>query len=391
MLLICMQALLALCLLWSEESIGIYILPSPSAFCPLSPCITLTQFASNESNDLHPNTRLIFQPGDHTLDSQLSITNINKLTITSNSTVAMGTVIVCKDSSRFNFNTIGEVVISGLNFIGCGSNRVEYVSNLLTQNTGFVENKMSGAALKIVSSSMTILNSSFTSNKVGGYWSPPLATDSPDTLLCGGALVVTQSNITITGSQFKDNSANVGGAIYAEHGSNIKIMDCSFENNHATCLRSDRSGALEGSYEVIAAIDSCEFSFNIAKRFKGGAIGLYFNSIMTINGSLFDSNTAILDGGVVAAVGSEMIVDNSKFKSNIAFGDGGVISTSASYATVNNSQFINNMALFGLELISDDYNSGGVISSTVSSTVIFNDCDFYGNKANVGGIQCENF
>ena len=53
-------------------------------------------------------------------------------------------------------------------------------------------------------------------------------------VLVGGAIVLTSSNINITGSRFEGNSAGVGGVIFSELHSNITIiiLNTTLEGNH---------------------------------------------------------------------------------------------------------------------------------------------------------------
>ena len=51
------------------------------------------------------------------------------------------------------------------------------------------------------------------------------------TVLAGGAVTLTQSNIILIENTFQQNSAEVGGAILCERGSNITIIDGIFERN----------------------------------------------------------------------------------------------------------------------------------------------------------------
>ena len=55
-----------------------------------------------------------------------------------------------------------------------------------------------------------------------------------DKVYAGGAVILTQSDIILIGTTFKQNSAGVGGAILCERDSNITIINSIFEGNHAT-------------------------------------------------------------------------------------------------------------------------------------------------------------
>ena len=49
----------------------------------------------------------------------------------------------------------------------------------------------------------------------------------------GGAIIASQSNVTIIRSDFIGNGAEIGGAIFAMHGSDIAILNSRFVGNSA--------------------------------------------------------------------------------------------------------------------------------------------------------------
>ena len=67
-------------------------------------CLTLSQFA-NSTNDLNVNTTLIFWPGKHTLDNNVTIFDIRQLLIVSNHSLKIPpkAEILCGGTNGFRF------------------------------------------------------------------------------------------------------------------------------------------------------------------------------------------------------------------------------------------------------------------------------------------------
>ena len=90
------------------------IVPSPNSPCPGEftgePCLTLEQYVANPS--LSSNITFELHPGNHRLDSQLSVSNINSFTMRANTSVTVS----CIQHLRipFYFNRLQQIHISGI-------------------------------------------------------------------------------------------------------------------------------------------------------------------------------------------------------------------------------------------------------------------------------------
>ena len=114
------------------------IAPSPNECDSLdAPCTTLSSFATNTSNYVQLNAQLdlVLLPGNHTLRSKLTLININQLQLLSNT--SHSNVVCINNAVRFEFTNITHILISGVNFLGCGGNKVESVENFILVNTTF--------------------------------------------------------------------------------------------------------------------------------------------------------------------------------------------------------------------------------------------------------------
>ena len=154
---------------------------------------------------------------------------------------------------------------------------------------------------------------------------------------------VTLKNIIFTNGQ--SPYANVGGAI-TWCGQNGKIINCTFNNNHAVY-----GGAISfiGSNGII---ENSTFTSNSA-NFGGAVVFGYrdFNNQYQnegINGrvinSKFDNNQVSYYGGAIAWYGYDGNVENSEFTNNYADDDGGAIDWEAYNGKISGSIFVNNNA-----------------------------------------------
>jgi hypothetical protein len=153
------------------------------------------------------------------------VTDITKFSMIAH--VETSTNISCQNSARLAFENIIQVLLQGLQFIGCGSNEISSVESFTVQNSSFIGQNESGTALNIKQSNAIFENCSFLFNIKGIYIGPLQVISfwrkrphnnnftNSDYAFFGGATMVTQSNLTIFGSRFKGNHADIGGAIYS--------------------------------------------------------------------------------------------------------------------------------------------------------------------------------
>ncbi|MYD09199.1 MAG: hypothetical protein F4X02_04060 [Chloroflexi bacterium] len=124
-------------------------------------------------------------------------------------------------------------------------------------------------------------------------------------------------NLTVKDLTLANASADSGSAIRARSGARVTISNVVFRHNTA---RSGGSVAARDDDVVLTVRDS-EFRDNSAD--DGGAITVAGGSA-TISGSSFVSNRAARRGGALFALGGRLEVENSVFVENIARAGGGV-------------------------------------------------------------------
>ena len=208
--------------------------------------------------------------------------------------------------------------------------------------TKFVNNSaLYGGAMFVWGSNYSISNSVFDNNSAFGKGNMTPNNNN------GGALVVTQGNISISGtiinSNFTNNKAQYGGAAWINEGT-VDISNSNFINNTATV--------------------------------EAGAIGFepaYTKITATVYGTNFINNTAGVDGGAIYSNGdlriSDSDFDNNKAqKADIIYSNiNGLLSINGnnySNYTENKAPIIN---LAGIETISSD---GGVIITVLDNKTV---------------------
>ena len=176
-----------------------------------------------------------------------------------------------------------------------------------------------GGGLHAIETIAQIVNTFFVSNGKGEcVWSHSPLRCTYDGLI-GGAIIATNSTLDISRSRFEDNRADLGGAIFTEQESIININGSVFDRNGATHM--------------------------------GGGVLYSNNSTTTINASAFHRNYAWSGGGgVLDSINSTITIEASEFHYNDAWnggGGGGVLDSSNSTITIEASEFNYNNAWSG--------------------------------------------
>ena len=95
-------------------------------------------------------------------------------------------------------------------------------------------------------------------------------------------MTIKRSNITVEASEFDNNTAAFGGALYCKR-SNMTMEVSKFRNNRARI-----GGALNSVESSIIEVNSCDFQNNTVTK-KGGG-GVYYSNNSTINTNLCTFN-----------------------------------------------------------------------------------------------------
>ncbi len=203
---------------------------------------------------------------------------------------------------------------SGGNTISCVATGATF-SNNISSGAGAA---VGGSNLQFTANNVLFTGNSSTSNNGGAIWynvnstSVGKVTVSESTFrnnyagVYGGAIytigtyAATQSDLTITDSEFSGNSSVYGGgAVFGENSyAGITVKNSDFSGNS-----SSRGGAIE-SWGILS-VTGGEFSNNSATG-NGGAI--YNKNIATLDGVNFNGNSAV-NGGAIYNVGTCTVTD----------------------------------------------------------------------------------
>ncbi len=251
-----------------------------------------------------------------------------------------------KNASFSGNSTIAEEGIGGAILNGQETGKITVDSSSFNSNSSVV-----GGAIA-TTGDMDIKNSAFSGN---------IAKSS------GGAIYNNSGTLNISSSTFDSNNAESGGAIVNaisseknKYGTAV-INDSTFTNNTAKIA----GGAITSSGDL--TVTGSTFKNNsanfdkIAEDFEllygGGAIynmGLKDNTLTTINNSKFENNSTNVNGGAVSIVSGNVAISNSTFDSNNAGQKGGALAalattttTDTTTVTITDSDFTNNSAKEG--------------------------------------------
>ncbi|NJL99366.1 MAG: CSLREA domain-containing protein [Synechococcaceae cyanobacterium SM2_3_2] len=325
---------------------------------------------------------------------------------------------------------VSTLTISGSNQfrvfdVGAGSNvEIKGLTISEGQSLGVVDNRCpdeSGGGIRVNGGSLTVRNVTLTKN----------------TSTCGGSIAVLASgNLNVIDSTVSDSSSvdGSGGGIFIRSGSTVTVDNTIFLNN-----KSDNTGGairfgstLDGIKDALVTISSSQFKNNSSGA--GGAISVGSGGQVEVNSSsfsqnssefggainnagnlkIFDSsinqNSADFGGGIVHLQPGMMMLSNVSVSENQSIKNGGGIANNASM-TIENSMIQNNTSSqgfgggvinsssladgspqIGILTIRDSsilnnsaQNSGGGINAAPNSTVNISGSTIQGNKGDFGG------
>ena len=330
-----------------------YVKPlNASSFsCPHQPCLTLDQYARSVHAYFTAGSTFVFLPGNHGLQSIISLSNISNITlrgIRHNFTAT----IICMVQYAFFCENVSNLTTQWLTFDLTNSLFPHHVTAMKISNSRDImisdctfkgsrnDNQMIARALYITESSMTITRSLFEGNT--GYEGGAIHATLSSFLfisesvfvgnnagISGGAIAVeSYSTMVLTShNHFSHNRAvRTGGAINCARWCTIIIAgNVSFENNLLHSLFS--SGVAVYIYGHIETSGTVVFSNNEAQ--KGGGIYMDSSTALFSGESILFSHNSAEEGGGIFTMASSMKVNATfvKFDGNVAKRYGGGLST----------------------------------------------------------------
>ena len=273
-----------------------------------------------------------------------------------------GTILVDKEGE------IGALVLGGSaasNYTG----GVYQGGGIARNNTGWY-----GAAICATNANITLTEALFEDNAaeaLNGYNG------------LGGAIEVYGGVLSIMDSVFNANFAGgetaAGGAICAINGATVTVNGGLFHKNEAAY-----GGALQ-QWSGTLSITGTEFTENIA-RIGGGALEMHGGVTAMVKGSTFTKNNAVHGGAVYndtyGGASADLTIENASFEQNTADLGGAVYN----YAElqISGSTFTGNTVNLP-EGWNTDKGFGGAVANTISGVLAVADSTFTGNTAKNGG------
>ena len=252
---------------------------------------------------------MVFLPGDHTLDMNITVANVDRLTMRGQSSSDKIATVICSGPVGLSFTSMVEFKMCSLAFTSC-SRRLRYATITLytpvyiygamyLQSTQYAElvncsfHDNNGTALLVNNTNITLAgNTEFTHNRACGK------------IVLGGAIIAVSSNLTFTGNTtFLGNRAIsgqcpigyyvVGGAaIYTSD----TVLSSSGTNNFINNSADNGGGAILALENSVLHFSGTNNFINNSASIDGGAILAYENSVLHFSGTNnFINNSA--DGG----------------------------------------------------------------------------------------------
>lgn len=322
-----------------------------------------------------------------------SLTISNALFETNKVVTISGGAIAVESSSSFSItdslfynNTVGDEAASqgsSLFFSGGSTGMIDdcvILSNrksAMAQYGGLIYAKDPGTRLNISRTEMSYGQAS----NGGGIYSLHATIVLVDSALSnclgfnfGGGIFADSSVVIINNSTISNNFAVFdGGAIIMQDDSQLTIDGCLFDLNSAE----DRGGAiaLSAGTGVNSTIANSQFTRNTNQGLGSALFVGRKGFINMVNCSLSENGNSNTEGGTLYVVDGTVNMENSKFAFNVAQSGGAIELSRSANLTAFNSQFLNNSAT-GL---------GGAIYTSVKSSATVSSSAFSGNTALEGG------
>ena len=317
---------------------NVYCVTSIATLCSSCPqnsnhCTTLSEYAQEAGLYFTSDTTMVFLPGDHVLDRNITVANVARLTMHGESSSDNIATVVRNGSVGFSFTNMVDFNIYSLAFTSYnrswsyGSHPASSFALFLqsTQNAKLVNCSFHdnlGTALTVHNTNVTLAeNSKFIHNQctcksfseVGGLGCGITALNSnliftgntsflennqtiPYLDYCAGAIWASTSSLYFNGiDNFTANSANTSGAIYVTNTLLSLNGTSTFSYNSADY---DGGAIYAESNTSLSFIGTSNFCHNSAE-FYGGAILAFNNTILNFSGTNNFINNSALAGGAM--------------------------------------------------------------------------------------------
>ena len=330
-------------------------------------CATLSEYTWEAGLYFTSKITMMFLPGDHVLDMNITVANVTRLTMRGESSSDNMATIVRNGLVGFSFTNLVDFNIYSLAFTSYnrswsyGSQTVSSSALILKftlsanlVNCSFHNNL--GTALKVCNTSITLIENKFIHNQCG-------CESLTDMCKIGCGITALNSTLMFTGnSTFLSNKHNNFGASEAGAGAILAVASSlHFIGNNNFCNNFHNSG------DKVVGV--------------GGAIHMTNNAVLTFHGiNNFLSNSADNGGGAISASDITVFIfngTNNFIGNHVNDGNCGAIRKlhNALLTFNGTSKFSGNLAKFG-----------GAIDAEFNILVAFiGTGDFTNNSAGMGG------
>ena len=324
--------------------------------------LSLSQFVGNYlTND----TRVIFLPGNYSLESNLLVENIHSLSMSAWPISSSKTVITCGPNVRFEFRNISIVTVSGLEFIECFENHVVSVGHFQLENSGFFGNGqviVNGSVL-IIDESTATLDSVVFLSAVDKLQTSAGPQEIPQNCIAGTVnavigILLRRSNIRITQSRFEGNNVGLGAVIYDAIGSDIIIFNSTFVNNSAA-EHCNNDCCLAGGIVYVSKSQGSTVKLYHTKFEKNVGVVIF---VYSQGENVYTSTVSITHSEFV----DNIVTGPRKFFNGLLVGSS-LVYLDAVMITVNFGKFANNRASFAVVYIPYHYTQPENLTNNVFS------------------------
>ena len=314
-------------------------------------CARLSVYAEEADLYFTSNTTMVFLPGDHVLDRNIKVANVNRLNMLGGSSSEIATVIR-KGSVGLSFTNMVDFKIYSLAFTSyyrswSFGNHPPSSSALFLQSTQYAKlvncsfHNNIGTALAVCDTDIMLVENKFIHNRCACK-----SFSEMHELGCG--ITALNSTLTFTGSaSFLKNTQTASYPVYCAGAIWASASSLHFNGTNNFIGNS----ADNGSGGAIHAENNMSLSFSGSSNFShnsadvGGASFTYNNVTLVFNGNNnFFNNSANSYGGAIHALGSRSLRFNgtSNFSHNSAYSGGAILASGSLVLTFTRMNFFNN-------------------------------------------------
>ncbi len=179
--------------------------------------------------------------------------------------------------------------------------------------------------------------------------------------------------VNLYGGTIKNNSAKIGGAIYAVYGGTVNLCGGEISNNEATA---NGGGAICLNHSGVLNMTGGKMQNNTAKT-DGGAVNLFASTFTFSGGTISNNYSAEYGGAVYLSISGKMNMTGGEICNNTAKEEGGAVHVYGENATFNFS---------GGTITGNEAKDGGAVYLNQElSTLNMTGGEISGNKATRNG------